>query len=70
MGIASFILGLLSIFVMAPLFVPLAIIFGIFGLKDSTGLSIAGIICAFIGFFTSPVLLGLVGLATAISIAQ
>ncbi len=70
MGIASFVLGLLSIFVMAPLFVPLAIIFGLFGLKENTGISIAGIICALIGFFTSPVLLGLVGLATVVTVTQ
>ena len=70
MGIASFVLGVLSIFFMAPLFVPLAIIFGIFGLKDNMGLSIAGMICALIGFFTSPILLGLVGLAAAAGAAS
>ncbi len=65
LGIASFIFGLISIFIFSPLFVPLALIFGVIGmLKKQIVWSIVGIIFAIIGFVTSPILLGMFGLAS------
>nr|VFK12801.1 MAG: hypothetical protein BECKLPF1236B_GA0070989_104018 [Candidatus Kentron sp. LPFa] len=63
-GIASFIFGLLSIFFLAPLFVPLALLLGVIGvIKKQLIWSVLGIVCGIIGFVTSPILLGLFGLA-------
>jgi len=63
-GLASFILGIISIFYMAPVFVPLAIITGIVALFKRQFLwGVLGLICAFIGFMTSPILLAALGLA-------
>jgi len=62
-GLASFILGLISIFFMSPVFVPLAILTGIVALFKRQFLwGILGLICAFIGFITSPILLAALGL--------
>ena len=67
-GLASFILGLVSIFYMSPVFVPLAIITGIVALFKRQFLwGILGLFCAFIGFITSPILLAALGL-TAIAL--
>lgn len=65
LGIASFIFGLISIFILSVLFVPLALIFGVFGIiKKQIVWSVVGIIFALIGFATSPMLLGMFGLAS------
>ena len=69
LGIASFIFGLISIFVLSPIFVPLAVILGIIAvIKKQFVWGVLGLVCAVIGFMTSPILLGL-GLA-AIGAAQ
>jgi hypothetical protein len=60
LGIASFIFGLISIFILAPIFVPLAVIMGIIAvIKKQLTWGITGLVCAFIGFITSPILLGM-----------
>lgn len=65
LGIASFIFGLISIFFLAPVFVPLALLLGIIAIiKKQLAWGIIGIICGIIGFVTSPILLGIFGLAT------
>ena len=67
-GLASFILGIISIFYMSPVFVPLALITGIVSLFKKQFLwGILGLICAFIGFITSPILFAALGL-TAIAL--
>jgi hypothetical protein len=64
-GIASFVFGIISIFIFAPLFVPLAVILGIVAIvKKQLVWGILGIFCAIIGFATSPILLGLLGLVS------
>lgn len=64
MGIASFIFGLLSIFVLSPIFVPLSILTGVVGiLRSQTTWSALGLICASIGLVTSPILLTMLGLS-------
>jgi hypothetical protein len=69
LGIVSFIFGLISIFVLAPIFVPLAVFIGIIAvIKKQFTWGIIGLVCAFIGFFTSPILLGLVGAITVGSV--
>ncbi|MGH8489117.1 MAG: FHA domain-containing protein, partial [Gammaproteobacteria bacterium] len=71
LGIASFIFGLISIFVLAPIFVPMALIFGIIAVvKKQLAWGISGLICALIGFITSPILLGFFGLATLGSLME
>ena len=66
-GIVSFIFGLISVFILSPLFVPLALILGTIGIVKKQMLwSIMSIVLAIIGFATSPILLGLfagIGLA-------
>lgn len=65
LGIASFIFGLISIFILSVLFVPLSLVFGVLGIiKKQIVWSVVGIIFALIGFATSPMLLGMFGLAT------
>ena len=62
-GIAAFVFGVISIFALAIVTVPLALILGLIGLRHQDKLwAILGLACAVIGFLTSPVLLGLVGL--------
>lgn len=64
-GIACFVFGLLSIFFLSPIFVPIALVLGVIGLIKGQALwSILGLIMSLIGFFTSPILLGILGLAT------
>lgn len=64
-GIASFILGLISIFFLSPIFVPIAIILGIIAvIKKQLLWGILGLVCALLGFITSPILLGIFGLAS------
>jgi hypothetical protein len=64
LGIASFIFGLIGIFILSPLFVPLSFLFGIIGIaKKQLVWSIVGMIFALIGFVTSPILMGSLGLA-------
>ncbi len=68
MGIASFIFGLISIFMFSILFVPLSLLFGVIGIiKKQFIWSSLGIVFAIIGFMTSPVLLGMLGMASAAS---
>ena len=70
LGIASFVFGVISIFFMAPLFVPLAIIFAILAIiKKQVAWGVTAIICSIIGFLTSPILLGLLGTFTFLSSA-
>lgn len=65
LGIASFVFGVLSIVLFAPVFVPLAVLLGIIGvIKKQLVWSILGLICAIIGFVTSPILLGIFGLVS------
>lgn len=65
LGIASFVFGVISIFILAPLFVPLAILLGIIAvIKKQLVWGILGIFCALIGFATSPILLGILGFAS------
>ena len=65
LGVASFIFGFISIFILSPLFVPLSLLFGILGIiKKQIVWSIVGMIFAVIGFMTSPMLLGLFGLSS------
>lgn len=64
-GIASFIFGLISIFFLAPLFVPLAVILGVIAIINKQLVwGILGLLCALFGFLTSPILLGIVGVAS------
>jgi hypothetical protein len=65
LGIASFVFGILSIFILAPLFVPLAMILGIIAvIKKQLLWGILGMVCALAGIATSPIFLGLMGLAS------
>ena len=65
LGITSFIFGLISIFFLAPVFVPLALLLVIIAIiKKQLAWGIIGIICGIIGFVTSPILLGIFRLAT------
>jgi hypothetical protein len=62
-GLVSLTLGIISIFYMSPVFVPLAIVVGIVALFKKQFLwGILGILCAVIGFVTSPILLAALGL--------
>jgi len=64
-GITSFVMGIISVFFLSIVFVPLALIFGVIGItKGQTLWSLLGIVFGIIGFFTSPILLGLLGLAS------
>ena len=68
LGIASFIFGVISIFFLAPIFVPLSLLFGILAvINKQLAWGIIGIVCAIIGFITSPILLGLFSLITIAS---
>ncbi|MDQ3584026.1 MAG: hypothetical protein M3495_21615 [Pseudomonadota bacterium] len=70
LGIASFIFGVLSIFILAPIFVPLALLIGVIAvIRKQLVWGILGLVCGLIGFMTSPILLALFGLATLGSIA-
>ncbi|MGO9534062.1 MAG: hypothetical protein ACLP3B_23170 [Syntrophobacteraceae bacterium] len=67
-GIATFIFGLISIFFLAPIFVPLAVLMGIIALLSGQfAWGCIGLLCAFIGFITSPILMGIFGLALIFS---
>ena len=67
LGILGIIFGFLSIFVLAFLFVPLALLFSILALfkKDLTNKMLAsfGIIFSVMGLLTSPFLLGVIGMS-------
>ncbi|MEI6707845.1 MAG: hypothetical protein WCK96_12000 [Methylococcales bacterium] len=63
-GIASVIFGIISLFFLAPLFVPLALLCGILAVFKKQRLwGVGGIVCGIIGFVSSPVLLGMLLLA-------
>ncbi len=62
-GIVAFICGVISIFFMAPVFVPLTIVLGTVALiKRQFVFGTVGLFCALIGFITSPILLTIVGI--------
>ena len=65
-SILSIVFGLLSIFVLAVLFVPLGIFFSFLGFlkKNPTNisLSVLGFVFSIIGLLTSPMLMSLIGL--------
>jgi hypothetical protein len=62
-GIASFIFGLISIFALSPIFVPMGFILGIIAVMKNQNLwGVLGIICSLIGLMTSPFLLVLFSL--------
>lgn len=68
-GLASFIFGLISIFWLAPLFVPLAVLMGIIAIiSRQFAWAVIGLLYAFIGFLTSPILMGIFGVATVASV--
>ena len=66
LGIVSFIIGLIGIFFISFILSPIALIFGIASVaKDKSIIwGILGIIFAMIGAITSPILMGLIGLAS------
>jgi len=67
-GIASFIFGVISIFLLAPVFVPLSLLFGLIAIASrQLAWGIVGVTCAVIGFMTSPILLSLFGLMTIVN---
>jgi hypothetical protein len=69
LGIASFILGLISIFILAPILVPISVCLGIGALFNrQIGWGILGIFLACIGFITSPILMGITAVAGASAI--
>lgn len=71
LGIAAFVFGVLSIFFLAPVFVPPALLLGIIAvIKKQLVWGTLGLVCALIGFLTSPILLAIFGLATLGSIAS
>lgn len=62
LGIASFVLGLISIFFLSIVFAPLALLLGTIALfKKQFVWGGIGIVCAFIGLITSPIFLGILG---------
>lgn len=64
-GRYSLVFGVVSIFFLSPIFVPLAVIFGVAALfKKQILLGVLGLFCAFIGFYTSPILLSLFGFSS------
>lgn len=67
-GIAAFVFGVISIFFMSPVFVPLAVLLGIIAvIKKQLIWGVLGLLCASIGFITSPILLGIFGLVSIIA---
>jgi hypothetical protein len=68
-GIASFVCGFISIFFLAPIFVPLAILLAVIAIATRQFVwGIVGLVCAFVGFITSPILMGIFGISTAAAI--
>ena len=65
MGIASFILGLIGIFLVSFILCPLALVFGIVAIIQNNQIAwaIFGIIFAIIGAVTSPILMSMIGLS-------
>jgi cytochrome c5 len=71
LGILSFVFGFVSVFVLAPVFVPLAFLFGTIGLiRKQLAWSLVGIICGILGFLTSPILMGALGVATLVAMME
>ena len=69
-GVGSFVTGFISIFILSPLFVPISLLMGIIGLAKGQILwSILGLICAIVGFMTSPILMGLLIFGSAAAVA-
>ncbi len=68
LGIASFVFGVIGIFVLSPVFVPLAVLLGIIAvIKKQLVWGILGLVCAVIGFVTSPILMGMIAGLTILS---
>ena len=65
MGIASFILGLIGIFLISFILCPLSLVFGIVAIIQNNQIAwaIFGIIFAIIGALTSPILMSMIGLS-------
>ena len=65
-GILGLVFGLISVFIMSVLFVPLIILFSVLGLlkRDLTTIILggSGLVLSLIGLMTSPMLMGLIGL--------
>jgi len=66
LGIVSLVIGLIGVFFISFILSPIALLFGIFSLMkdDSKVWGILGIFFAIIGAITSPILMGLLSLAT------
>lgn len=65
-GICALVFGVISIFFLTVLFAPLALIMAIIAfVKKQIGWAIGAVICAIIGMLTSPIFLGLLGIAAA-----
>ena len=65
-GIVSFVIGLIGILFLSFILSPLALIFGVVSLtkEHSKIWGILGIIFAIIGAITSPIIMGLIGVAS------
>lgn len=70
-GIAAIVFGILGIFFIGILFVPLSLIFSIIALfKRQIGLGILGLICCIVAALSSPSLWAIFGLAALWSIVS
>jgi hypothetical protein len=68
-GVLALIFGIISIFFFAPIFVPLALIFSVAALTNRQWLyGLVGLGTAAIGFITSPILMGILAVATLTSL--
>lgn len=68
-GILALLFGITSIFIFAPVFVPLAVIFSIAAIfSRQLLLGFTGLGTAFIGFITSPILMGLFAITSLTTI--
>jgi len=69
-GIGSIIFGILGIFFLGIVFVPLSLIFGIVAVaKKQYALGIIGLICCAIAAITSPTLWAIFGISALISVS-
>ena len=66
-GILSVVFGILSLFTIALLFVPLGVLFGVLSILKRTfptmALGVVGLLLSTLGFLTSPLLMGLLGIS-------
>ena len=64
-GICALVFGVISIFFLSPLFVPLSVIMAVIAImKKQIGWGIGALVCAAIGLFTSPILMTALGFAS------